>query len=527
LRRRSARSPASGATPRVSLAGESSAVANGGAEGDVPAPWADSAPGVGRNVTALAVSQVITWTMTLLWTLVVPRALGPAAMGLIFAALAVSGVLGIFLGFAPRNYLVREAVVDQAGAPKLFGTAVMLRLALAPVFAFAVVAYGELANYSGEANAVLYLAATAMVLTLLVEPLQAGFQAIERMQYLAYSEIVSKTGQSVLGIGAAVLGLGAIGVSATTVVVAAVVILLNLVWLLHSIPIDLRTSAERIVSMFKRSAAYWAYGVFGMAYLWIDTLMLSLMTRPEVVGWYGAPLRLFQTVMVVPVLISTVLLPRFVDAFKTSPERLVQTARTPLEVVVVLGALASASAFVLADPMIPLLYGSAYTDAIPVMMLLGLCILPVYVSIILSQVLIAADRQRVWTFVMAGAAAGNALLNLVLIPATEDAYDNGAIGASASLLATEAVMVSIGFAVVGKNLFDRAAARRCLLALGAATAMCCVTYATRDLGTVASTAAGVITFTVLVVTLRIATRAELVALWSAARQARRQRASAE
>ena len=82
--------------------------------------------------------------------------------------------------------------------------------------------------------------------------------------------------------------------------------------------------------MVRQSAAYWAFGFFFHIYLWVDALMLSLLTRPEVVGWYGVPMKLFQTFMFLPVVISTAWLPRLVRAFVDGgAERLRRTARVP------------------------------------------------------------------------------------------------------------------------------------------------------------------------------------------------------
>src|SRR4051812_10963679 len=52
-----------------------------GASAEVAA--AEAGHRLGRNVTALAGGQLVTWTMTLLWTLVVPRALGPEGLGIV------------------------------------------------------------------------------------------------------------------------------------------------------------------------------------------------------------------------------------------------------------------------------------------------------------------------------------------------------------------------------------------------------------------------------------------------------------
>src|SRR4051812_22064515 len=144
---------------------------------------AGEARGVGRNVTVMAGGQLITWTMTLLWTLVVPRTLGPEGMGTIMAAWSITGILGVVLGLGTRNYLVRESVVDPEAAPRLTGTALMLRLVLSPVLIAAAVAYGQVVGWGHDAKTVLYLAAAATIFVQVAEPLQAAFQSIEQMQY--------------------------------------------------------------------------------------------------------------------------------------------------------------------------------------------------------------------------------------------------------------------------------------------------------------------------------------------------------
>src|SRR5919199_4778372 len=108
------------------------------ADAAITAPTEDSlepvpgAASIGRNLAAMASGQLVTWTMTLAWTLVVPRLLGPAGMGLIVAAWSVTGMLATVLGFGTRNYLVRAIVVTPDDAGQLIGTGVLLRLGLAP-----------------------------------------------------------------------------------------------------------------------------------------------------------------------------------------------------------------------------------------------------------------------------------------------------------------------------------------------------------------------------------------------------------
>jgi O-antigen/teichoic acid export membrane protein len=478
-------------------------------------------PSVGRNFTALAAGQLVTWTMTLLWTIVVPNALGPSGLGLLFTALAVTGVFSILLGLGTRNYLVREIVVDRTRAPSLVGTGIVLRLLLAPVFALAIVVYAQFANYGHEGTLVLYLVTVSAILILLAEPMLAGFQALEQMKYLAYSDVINKSAQGLIGIALVFLGFRAVGLAASMAVIAAVVFVLDAIWLRRFFPLDLRATASRIIGMLRESVAYWAFGLFFMIYLWIDSMLLSLLTRSEVVGWYAVPMRLFQTLMFFPVLLSTAWLPRLVSAYEESPQRLRKEARAPLELALLLSAPICAGTAILAGPVIHLLYKPSYDSSIPVLIILGLCLPPMYLNIMLNQVLVAAKRQVLWTWVMAGATIVNPLLNFALIPLTEHRYGNGAIGAALSLLVTEAIIVIAGFVLVGRDVLDRFIVRRGVAVAAAAVAMWGAAYLARPFGPVVAIAVGTLTFAAVARVTGAVTAEEIELVRSAIRNRRR------
>jgi O-antigen/teichoic acid export membrane protein len=325
--------------------------------------------------------------------------------------------------------------------------------------------------------------------------MQAAFQSLERMEYLAYSDVINKSAQGLLGIIVVLAGFGVIGVMACWFAMTAVVVVLDLYWLRGLLRIDLHTTVRRMVRLARESLPYWAFGVFFMVYLWIDFVMLSLMTNTEEVGWYSVPTRLFQTLLFLPVVVSTAFLPQFVRGFEEGGNRLRRSAQAPVELVLLLSLPICAATAILADPLINLLYGSAYAESVPVMVILGLCIPPMYMNIMLSQVLVAMNRQAKWTWVMAATTVINPLFNLALIPWSHDRYDNGAIGASVSLLLTEIVVVTAGFAMVGALVFDRSTIRRAVLGIAAAGGMWAVAYATEStIGTIPAFVAGVLTF---------------------------------
>jgi O-antigen/teichoic acid export membrane protein len=282
------------------------------------------------------------------------------------------------------------------------------------------------------------------------------------------------------------------------------VVVLDLWWLRGRLRVDLRTTTGRMLTMARASLPYWAFGLFFMVYLWIDFVMLSLLTRNEVVGWYAVPTRLFQTLMFFPVVVATAWLPRFVRAFEADREQLGREARPPTELVLLLSLPIASLTILAAHPLIHLLYGADYAESVPVMVGLGLCIPAMYLNIMMAQVLIAMNRQAVWTWVMAGTVVINPLFNLALIPFTQHHYDNGAIGASISLLLTELVCVGAGYVLIGRLVFDWGSVRRTVLGLGIAGAMWGVGYWIDSMGpaVLALIAAG-LTFVLLAWLLRL------------------------
>jgi len=225
--------------------------------------------------------------------------------------------------------------------------------------------------------------------------------------------------------------------------------------------------------------------------------------------------------MFLPVVIATAWLPRFVRSFEVSRERLGEVARSPVELVMLLSLPIAALTVVASKPLIGVLYGSAYHHSVPVMVILGLCIPPMYLNIMLAQVLIAMNRQMVWTWVMAATTVVNPLFNLALIPWTQHRYGNGAIGASISLLLTELVCVGAGYVLIGRLVFDLGTARRTVLGLGIAGAMWAVGYELEPVaGWVPALLAAALVFPALAALLRLFTPDELALIRSGLAKAR-------
>jgi hypothetical protein len=111
-------------------------------------------------------------------------------------------------------------------------------------------------------------------------------------------------------------------------------------------------------------------------------------------------------------------------------------------------------------------------------------------------------------------------VNLVLIRQAQGRWQNGAIGAAASLLVTELLIVTAGIVIVGRHVLTSAALWRLLRAGVAAAAMAAAMHAVSARGLLAEAATGLVTFAGCALLLRVLSTEELQLARSVAAQAR-------
>lgn len=457
--------------------------------------------GMLANATSLATSQLITWSLTLLWTLIVPRFLGPEEMGLLTIATSVTAVLAVGLSILTRDFLVREVVANREQGPRLLTLALLLRLASLPLVYLAALLYGWLAGLDAHAMTVLVIMSAGIFCGVLAEPAVATFQATERMQFIAYSEVTGKSLQTGGAILLVLAGYGVVAIAGLGLAVTMITMLLSL-WWAHRI-IGLRARPAPAVPVVRKALPYWFVAIFFIAYLWADGLLLGILTPPAVVGWYGAATRLFTTMMFVAVIISTAALPRLVSAHQQHPERLYVAARRPFEWVLILGLPMGVGLASVAGPVVRLLYGAEYTNAVPVLVLLALGLPLMYVNIVSNQLFVASGRPLMMARILAAAALVNVVLNLVLIRLTESIWDNGAIGAAASLTLTELFQAILVVGLVGRRIINRSTATRIAKAATATIGMALVLHLLPVSALPVQITVGVFVFAALAVALRL------------------------
>lgn len=198
---------------------------------------------------------------------------------------------------------------------------------------------------------------------------------------------------------------------------------------LHNYGIGLPTERLKISRHLKPILIILATEVAVKVYTLMDTTMLGIMCREEVVAYYTYPMRIVRIVIIVAAAVGSVLLPRLSYYFEhnmlTEGTKVVNDVfYTMLFLLLPCGI----GMFMVADTLIPLLFGSAYLPAVNTFRIGALLTVTLGFSDLFGTQLLVAfggERKRL-TATIVGAIT-NIGLNVLLIPMFAQ---NGAAAAS-------------------------------------------------------------------------------------------------
>lgn len=168
---------------------------------------------------------------------------------------------------------------------------------------------------------------------------------------------------------------------------------------------------------------------------------------------------------------TTAVFPSLTRAYANASDSLPRIIRKSFDLMLVLSIPIGLGLFVIADPLVLLLYGPGFAQSGPILALMGLVLIPTYQNILLGQFLTSTDRQNRWTVVMLAAAALTIPLDLLLVPWCQRWFGNGAIAGALSFLITELLMVGCGIALLPRGALGRSNLVVALKVFGVGAAM--------------------------------------------------------
>ncbi len=410
---------------------------------------------IARNTKAMMFSQIVTWASSFVLMLFLPRYLGAEDYGRLYFAITINalGALAMDLGFTAL--VVKEIARDRSKANALAVNAGVLRVLLWMVSLGCTMAFVTLFGYSMEAISVVFVLGIANLFFGLYDLLHRVFVGLERMEFRSYALIVEKVFLAVVGVGLLLMGANSLVIAIVMLVSMALNFLASVHFLRKIVPMKIEIDPAGWGSLIRAGLPFMISTVLGFIYYRIDVMMLSAMTNEKIVGWYGAPYKLFDTLMFFPTILNTAVYPVLARLYHTSKESMVQTSRKILDLTMIIGVPIAVGMVVLARPIISFLFGlKEFEQSVILLQVLAASLLLIYVDFVLNTVLISNDRQKKIVIVSIVATVINVTVNYYAITYFQQNFGNGAIGAAITTAITEVCVMSMSIAILPKGCFS-------------------------------------------------------------------------
>ncbi len=418
----------------------------GGNAADAAVPPVTASPAhqkVARNVATTLATQLLSWGLTFVVTLYLPRYIGDVGLGAVTLAGSFAVVMSLLVSLGTSTVLVKDIARDHARTGEWVLAALALRVPLG-LFAIAL-GWGvsHLLGYDAHLRLLIWVALGVMMVAQIGDVLASALRGLEEIPRQNAAALAEKVTTGVLTIALVVARAPLWTIVAAAGAGVFVALGMNAFGLRGHLGRVTLPARETMVSLTRAGLPFLTTAVFVSVYGQADALLLSKMSTVAAIGWYGLAKRLGGTTMVIPVALTGAMLPTLARLFHED-ERAFQAAVRRLFNLMLVSVVPFAVLLVLAPARILSLlhYPASFAPSIPVLMLMGGAVVLWFLSQVAGTALIASDRQGVVSRVAGVAALVSVPLCAACIYLTQHGWHNGAIGAMLSDVLLEVYMVA-------------------------------------------------------------------------------------
>jgi len=184
-----------------------------------------------------------------------------------------------------------------------------------------------------------------------------------------------------------------------------------------------------------------AYAILQRLYMYLDTVLLSILGNDFQVGLYQVAFKIIFALQFLPMAFTASLYPALSSYWLTNRDQLAVSFERAMNYLIIISLPIIVGAFILADRIV-LLFTDDYSAAVWPLRISIVSLLFIFINFPIGSLLNACDAQRKNTLNMAIVTVSSVALNLLFIPVWQ------AVGASLTVLVTNIVMFILGIRVV-------------------------------------------------------------------------------
>ena len=395
-----------------------------------------------RNVGTTLIAQLLSWAVTLVVTVYVPRYLGPSGMGKLAYAGSYAATFAIVMGVVNGTVLVREIARDHSRLSELVSNAILLRIPLGVIVCVAGVWFAHVfagpMKYTHELQELFWIGLAICVFATANDILSSALRGLEEIPRQNAAQFTEKVVGSVAMLYLVWRREPLVYIMATGFVSSAASFVIYASGIKPYFKGFVRPRWESSKWLVVASLPFVSTYLFTNVYGQCDPLLLGRMSDMTNLGWYALAKRLGGTTLFVPVALSSAMLPTLSRLYHEDKQLFDNVVRRFIGYMFLL-VVPFASVLIFAPgPLLRLMHmPSSFNGAIPVVMILGFSIILWYLTQAAAMALVASDCQKVLSRATAIAAAMTIPCCVACIWFAQRKFGNGAVGAIVSDTAVE------------------------------------------------------------------------------------------
>lgn len=353
----------------------------------------------------------------LLLLLLAARYLGAEEFGIFSFAIAFVYLFDPVYDPGLYHALIREIARDKDLTNKYLSHALTWKLIVTPLFILMIYISVNLIHKSQTAIYAVYLMATSFLLKSLIDAFRSAMLAHELFGLHAICVTIERLLLLLVGSLILLRGGGLLTFCSAFIIVRLVTLLIVVAITRYrvcsfSLGKDFGFLKKLIYTAVPIGALYITLNVYN----YIDTVMLSTFKTDMEVGWYNASYKIYEGLLIFPVIIGTVLMPRLSQLYKSHKESFSPIFLKGIKYVIIIGVFITFNGILLSDKIISLCFGMEYKSATISLNVLLVGIIFVFSINFLQTAMITMDKQKIVLYLAICGLILNILVNLYLIP---------------------------------------------------------------------------------------------------------------
>lgn len=456
---------------------------------------------LGRNMSSMFVAQVVTWTISLSLVVLVPRFLGPEAIGELQIAESVWSIAGVIAAFGTRTVVTLAIARDRNNGAEVIGAVLLARTATLAIVSVGVAAVAGFV-YGADLAALFVVVGVGAWLLTMGEVGGAALQGFEDLSLPARASVLSKGLNAVAVILVLLLGGGIVEVAIVMTLGSALYTALVFRYVRRFGEFSWRSNFPEAVSVLKRGLPFLLGTATMVVYHAMDSIVISLLLEEEQVGWYAAADRLMTSSAFIPTTVMSALFPVLARLKHEDDAQAVRIVHESFRSLVLLAVPIGVGIILISSPFVRMLFGDDFAETGPVFAVFGVVLMIMFQTILLGQYAVAAGREKFYFALLGVATVATVPIDLVLVPWTNRTFDNGAIGGALAYVVTEGMIMIVAVRVLVPGVVDRTLLVRVTKCVVAAGVMALVVWPIREIFVLVPVTAGAIVYAVALMVLR-------------------------